>query len=55
VDFAEVMRRRRMVRNYTDEPVSREALERIARAGRRAPSGGFSQGVRVVIVTDPET
>jgi FMN reductase [NAD(P)H] len=55
VDFAEIMRRRRMVRNYTDEPVSRESLERIAREARRAPSGGFSQGVRMVIVTDPET
>src|SRR5262249_25088748 len=54
VDFTEILRHRRMVRNYTDEPVSREALERIARAGRRAPSGGFSQGVRMVVVTDPE-
>src|SRR5581483_4112331 len=55
VDFAEILRRRRMVRNYTDEPVAREAVERIVEAGRRAPSGGFSQGVRMVVVTDPET
>lgn len=54
VDFAEIMRRRRMVRNYTDEPVDRDALERIVRVGRRAPSGGFSQGVRMVVVTDSE-
>lgn len=44
-----------MVRNYTDEPVPREVLERIADRGRRAPSGGFSQGARFVVVTDPAT
>jgi FMN reductase [NAD(P)H] len=52
MDFAEVVRRRRMVRNYTDEPVEREAIERIVACGRRAPSGGFSQAVRFVVVTD---
>ncbi len=55
MDFAEVMRKRRMVRSYTDEPVAREAVERIVACGRRAPSGGFSQGVRFVVVTDAET
>lgn len=54
MDFADVLRRRKMVRNYTDEPVSREVVERIVDRGRRAPSGGFSQGVRMVVVTDPE-
>jgi nitroreductase len=55
MDFGEIMRRRRMVRNYTDEPVPREAVERIVDRGRRAPSGGFSQGARFVIVTDEAT
>jgi nitroreductase len=41
-----------MVRNYTDEPVPRDVLERIVDRGRRAPSGGFSQGNRFVVVTD---
>ena len=44
-----------MVRNYTDEPVDREAIERIVARGRKAPSGGFSQGVRFVVVTEAET
>jgi nitroreductase len=44
-----------MVRHYEDEPVSRETLERIVRTVRRAPSGGFSQGQRLIVVTDGET
>ncbi len=55
MEFSEVVRKRRMVRNYDpDKPVSRESLERIAAAAQRAPSAGFSQGQRLVVVTDPE-
>jgi len=54
VEFADVLKRRRMVRSYTDEPVDREAVERIVARGRKAPSGGFSQGVRMVVVTEPD-
>lgn len=45
-----------MVRNYdAARPVPREALERIAAAAQRAPSAGFSQGQRLVVVTDDAT
>jgi len=44
-----------MVRHYEDEAVSRETLARIVRTVRRAPSGGFSQGQRLIVVTDGET
>jgi FMN reductase [NAD(P)H] len=54
MDFADVLRRRQMARSYTDEPVSDEALTRILRVVRRAPSAGFSQGHRLVVVTDPK-
>jgi FMN reductase [NAD(P)H] len=55
MELSEVLRRRRMVRNYDpDKPVSREALERIAAAAQHAPSAGFSQGQRLVIVTDAD-
>jgi nitroreductase len=53
VEFREILKRRRMVRAYTAEPVPRETLERIVATIRRAPSGGFSQGQRFVVVTDP--
>ena len=45
MEFSEVVRRRRMVRNYDPErPVAAEVRERILENGLRAPSGGFSQG-----------
>jgi len=44
-----------MVRNYTGDPVDREAVERILAAGLKAPSGGFSQGARFIAVTDEAT
>jgi nitroreductase len=55
MDLVDVLRRRKMVRNYTDQPVPREIVERIVARGRKAPSGGFSQGLRLVVVTEPET
>jgi FMN reductase [NAD(P)H] len=55
MEFAEVLARRRMVRNYADDPVDRAALERIAAAALRAPSAGNSQAIGVVVVTDEST
>jgi FMN reductase [NAD(P)H] len=54
MEFAEVVRRRRMVRHFAPDPVDRSVLERIVATAQRAPSAGFSQGQRVVIVTDPD-
>jgi nitroreductase len=53
MDFYDVVRRRRMVRHFTDEPVPREVIERIVETAQHAPSAGFSQGVSYVVVTDP--
>ncbi|HEX8870546.1 MAG TPA: nitroreductase family protein [Lentzea sp.] len=44
MEFQDVVRRRRMVRKFTDEPVSDEAIQRIMRNAVRGPSAGFSQG-----------
>jgi nitroreductase len=54
VEFRELLRRRRIVRAYEAMPVARETLERIVGTIRRAPSAGFSQGQRLVVVTEPE-
>src|SRR5579863_3246727 len=51
----ELLKRRRAVRSYTGERVPREVLERIARAARRGPNAGYSQGLRVLVIDDPET
>ena len=54
MEFSEALARRRMVRNYTDDPVDPGALDRIADAAFRAPSAGNSQALAVVMVTEPE-
>jgi len=55
MDLREILRRRRMVRAYEPEPIPRETIERIVGTVRRAPSAGFSQGQRLVVVTDADT
>lgn len=54
MEFAELVMKRRTVRRFTEEPVDREILERIAQLAQHTPSAGFSQGQRLVVVTDPE-
>jgi nitroreductase len=44
-----------MVRHYDPDPIPHETIDRIVRTVRHAPSGGFSQGQRLVVVTEPET
>lgn len=53
MEFTEVVRKRRMVRHFTDEPVDREVIDRILDLARHAPSAGFTQGQSFVVITDP--
>jgi nitroreductase len=55
MEFAQAVRRRRMVRRFSPEPVDRAAIERILDLARRAPSAGYTQGQSFVVVTEPET
>ena len=50
MEFAEAVRRRRMVRNFTAEPVDREMLDGILDLARRAPSAGHTQGFAFLIL-----
>ena len=52
--FYDLLKKRRAVRSYTGERVPRETLERIARAARRGPNAGYSQGLRLLVVDDPD-
>jgi nitroreductase len=54
VELREILARRRMHRAFLPDPIDRETIERIAGVIRRAPSGGFSQGGSIVVVTDDE-
>lgn len=55
MEFSEVVRRRRMVRNYRPDPVPDDLLDTILAMAQRAPSAGFSQGQSYVVVTDSDT
>ena len=50
-----MVRKRRMVRSFTDAPVAPDAVDRIVDAGRRGPSAGYSQGVEFVVITEEAT
>jgi nitroreductase len=52
VETWEAVTSRRNVRSFTDRPVSREHLERILEAGRRAPSSKNWQPWDFILVTD---
>jgi nitroreductase len=50
MEFAEVLRQRRMVRHYLDQPIDPDVVERVIAAGLRAPSAGFSQGYALLVL-----
>lgn len=55
MEFQEVVRRRRMVRNYDpDRPVPASVRERILANALRAPSAGFSQGWAFLVLESAE-
>ena len=54
MDFTDVVRRRHMVRQFSDEPVAPESLDRILRNAVRGPSAGFSQGQAFLVLTGPD-
>jgi nitroreductase len=54
MEFQEVVRRRRMVRNFEDRPIPDETLERILGNAVRAPSAGFSQGWAFLVLEGDE-
>ena len=54
MDLTEVMRTTFAARQFTDDPVDDEILQRILERARFAPSGGNRQGWRVIVVRDRE-
>ena len=55
MEFADVVRRRRMVRDYDpDRPVPPDVRERLLEHAIRAPSAGFSQGWAFLVLESAE-
>ena len=54
MELSEVVRKRRMVRHFTNEPVAPEVIDRMLDLARHAPSAGFTQGQSFIVVTRPE-
>ncbi|HET6687173.1 MAG TPA: nitroreductase family protein [Jiangellaceae bacterium] len=53
MEFRDVVRRRRMVRTYTDQPVDPAAVKRMMEHATRAPSAGFTQGWAFLLLDAP--
>jgi nitroreductase len=53
MEFTDVVRRRRMVRRYTSEPLDPELVDRMLENAVRAPSAGFSQGWAFLVLDTP--
>jgi nitroreductase len=54
MEFSEVIRKRRMVRAFTSDPVEEAVVTRLLMAANRAPSAGFSQGYALLVLDQPE-
>ena len=54
MEFQDVVDRRRMIRDYSDEPVDPAIVERALRNATHAPSAGFSQGWAFLVLDTPD-
>jgi nitroreductase len=54
MEFNEVIKRRRMVRAFTAEPLPPGTTQRLLEAANRAPSAGFSQGYSFLVLEGQE-
>jgi nitroreductase len=54
MELSEVLRRRRMIRDYRPDPVPAEVIDRLTEAGRRSPTAGFTQGVSFLVLDRPD-
>jgi nitroreductase len=54
MDFDEVVRGRRMCRDFAERPVPAEVVEGLLDRARRAPSAGNTQGWSFLVLSEPE-
>ena len=53
MEFQDVVRRRRMVRNFAPDPVDPDVVTRVLDNATRAPSAGFTQGWAFLVLDTP--
>jgi nitroreductase len=54
MEFRTVVRKRKMVRTFLEDPVRSDVLKRILEQGQRAPSAGYTQGFEFLVLEGPE-
>ena len=54
MDFADVIRKRRMIRDFDPVPIPPETVEDILAAAQRGPSSGFTQGFEFMVFDGAE-
>lgn len=54
MELLELMKTRRSIRKYSDKPIEKEKLEKIAEAGLYAPNAGGRQGAKVIVLDNKE-
>lgn len=54
METLELIKNRRSVKSYKNDPVPKELLEKIAEAGTFAPNGKGAQAAKIVVITNKE-
>lgn len=54
MEFEDIVRSRRMIRDFLTDPVKPAVLDHLLDLARRVPSAGFSQGIDFVVFDGPE-
>lgn len=54
MEFQDVVRRRKMIRDYAETPVDPRIVDRALHNATRAPSAGFSQGWGFLVLDQPD-
>ena len=52
MDFQEVVRKRKMIRSFTEEPIPEEKINKVIKNFFRGPSAGFSQGIELLVLKE---
>lgn len=55
MELVDAIRRRRMCRDFTGEPIDAAVLEHLLELAHRVPSAGFSQGFEFLVLEGPDT